>query len=137
MGRRDGSRASISEMAKPATVDAYIDTLDGHRAEIARQLRDLVMSSVPDAKESIKWAHPTYERDGPFCYIKAFPRYVNLGFWRGAALDDPSNLVRCGGEKMGHIRVATSDDIRVAALQRLVRQAAELNRELGDPSRTR
>ncbi len=124
-------------MAKATTVLAYIAALDPDRAALVTALRELVTKAVPDARESIKWAHPTYEKGGPFCYIKAFPRYVNLGFWRGAALDDPRGLIRSGGEKMGHVRIAEMGDIRRAPLRALVRHAVALNEELGDPSRTR
>jgi hypothetical protein len=92
---------------------------------------------VPDAVEVVKWAQPVYEKNGPFCYIKAFPRYVNLGFWRGASLSDPDGLVRRSGEKMGHVRIAELDDIAEQPLRRLVREAASLSARLGDPSRTR
>jgi hypothetical protein len=124
-------------MAKHATVDAYIRDLDSDRAAIVSALRSVVLAAAPEAKESIKWAHPTYEKGGPFCYIKAFPRYVNLGFWRGAALDDPAGIVRSGGEKMGHVRIETIADIRTSVLSKLVRQAVSLNAQRGDPSRTR
>jgi len=124
-------------MAKHATVDAYIRALDSDRAAIVSALRSVVLAAAPTAKESIKWAHPTYEKGGSFCYIKAFPRYVNLGFWRGAALDDPAGIVRSGGEKMGHVRIETTADIRTSVLSKLVRQAVALNAQLGDPSRTR
>lgn len=124
-------------MARHATVDAYIRALDADRAAIVSALRSVVLAAVPDAKESIKWAHPTYDKGGPFCYVKAFPRYVNLGFWRGAALDDPAGIVRSGGEKMGHVRIEAMADIKTSTLTKLVRQAAALNAQLGDPSRTR
>ena len=124
-------------MAKHASVDAYVDDLDPSCAELVRRLRAIVRHAVPDAKESIKWAHPTYEKNGPFCYIKAFPRHVNLGFWRGASLDDPDGIVVSGGDKMGHVRVTTVADVRARKFEHLVRQAAALNERLGDPSRTR
>jgi hypothetical protein len=124
-------------MSKPLTVDAYIESLDGERAEIVCSLREIVLDAVPDAQESIKWAHPTYEKKGPFCYIKAFPRYVNLGFWRGAALEDPAGVVLSGGERMGHVRIRSSQDISSRVLTRLLRQAVQLNLELGDPTRVR
>ncbi len=127
-------------MGKFASVDDYIATLDAQRAAIVRSLRALVLASVPDATEVIKWAQPVYELGGPFAYIKAYARYVNLGFWRGAALDDPAGLVQSGGEKMGHVRITSLDELddrRVRQLRPLVRQAARLNVRLGDPSRTR
>jgi hypothetical protein len=124
-------------MAKYPSVDAYIATLDEPQSTIVRALRELVQNAVPDAVEVVKWAQPVYEKNGPFCYIKAFPRYVNLGFWRGAALHDPHALVRSGGEKMGHVRITAIDEIHGTRLRPLVKEAAALNGRLGDPSRTR
>lgn len=124
-------------MGKYASVDAYIATLQDPQAAIVVALRRLVLAAVPDAVEVVKWAQPVYENNGPFCYLKAFPRYVNLGFWRGAALPDPDGLIRSGGEKMGHVRIASLDDIAERPLRQLVREAAALNVRLGDPSRTR
>jgi hypothetical protein len=124
-------------VSKYPSVEAYVASLDEPQAAIVRALRVLVRASVPDAVEVVKWAQPVYEKNGPFCYIKAFPRYVNLGFWRGASLSDPDGLVRRGGEKMGHVRITELDDVAERPLSQLVREAASLNARLGDPSRTR
>jgi hypothetical protein len=118
-------------------VDAYISALDPRLAALARALRDLVTTAVPHAAESIKWGHLTYQAEAPFCYIKAFPRHVNLGFWRGAALDDPAGIVRISGQQMGRVRVISPVDIAPEVLMDLVRQAAALNALLGTPARTR
>lgn len=124
-------------MGRYPSVDAYIATLDDTRSAIVQALRALVLAAVPDTVEVIKWAQPVYEKNGPFCYIKAFPRYVNLGFWRGASLADRDGLVRRGGEKMGHVRIGSVDEIIEPSLRRLVHEAATLNARLGDPTRTR
>jgi hypothetical protein len=124
-------------MTGPADVDAYIRRLDPELGALARQLRALVFEAVPEAEESIKWAHPTYESGGPFCYIKAFPRHVNLGFWRGATLHDAAGVVHTTGEKMGHVRIAARADIVPGVLTDLIDQAAALNARLGNPARTR
>ena len=70
-------------MAKQKTIDEYVDGLGGWRGEVVSSLRRLVLDAAPDAAESIKWAQPVYEDNGPFCYIKAFDNQVNFGFWRG------------------------------------------------------
>ncbi|KPL18422.1 MAG: hypothetical protein AMJ93_13865, partial [Anaerolineae bacterium SM23_84] len=62
-------------------------------------------------------------------------KHVNFGFWRGAQLDDPSGLLQSGGKKMGHVRIDSLEDIRPDVFKTLVRQAVELNRQHGDPSR--
>jgi hypothetical protein len=124
-------------VARYPSVDAYVASLGEPQAAIVQALRHLVLEAVPDAVEVVKWAQPVYEKNGPFCYIKAFPRYVNFGFWRGASLPDPDGLIRGGGEKMGHVRIETVAAIRRAPLRNLARVAADLNVRLGDPSRTR
>lgn len=124
-------------MARYADVDSYIAALEPGLARLAGAVRAVVLAAVPQATESIKWSHPTYESEGPFCYIKAYPRYVNLGFWRGAALTDTDGLVRTTGQKMGHVRIADSADVNRDVLADLVQQAAALNARLGNPARTR
>jgi hypothetical protein len=76
-----------------------------------------------------------FDSDGPFAYIKAFPSSVNLGFWRGAELDDPDGLLEGGGDRMRHIRLRSVDDIREEAIGAFVRQAVDLNRARGNPTR--
>jgi hypothetical protein len=124
-------------MGKYADVEAYIEAVPPELREVARGLCDVVRAAVPDAAEAIKWSMPTWSHHGPFCYVKAFARHVNLGFWRGMALDDPNGLIGTTGEKMGHVSFTGSTPIDADALAGLIRQAASLNEILGDPSRTR
>ena len=67
------------------TVDEYIAGLEGWKSDVGAELQRIVRAAAPDAKESIKWAQPVYESDGPFSYFKAFKNSVNFGFWRGVA----------------------------------------------------
>lgn len=122
-------------MAKPKTVDDYITGLGGWRAEVVSTVRDLIREAAPEAKESIKWAQPVYEDNGPFSYVKAFKDYVNFGFWRGADLRDERKILEGSGEKMRHVKLTGMEDIEEDALRDLVRQAVALNRSKGDPSK--
>jgi hypothetical protein len=54
------------------TVDDYISGLEDSKAEIVARIRKIVLQAAPKVKESIKWAQPVYESNGPFAYIKAF-----------------------------------------------------------------
>jgi hypothetical protein len=117
------------------TVDEYIRGLDGWKAEVAAQIRSIIREAAPDAKESIKWAQPVYEFNGPFCYIKAFKNSLNFGFWRGAALDDPSGLLQGEGMKMRHVKLSGVEDVDKETFAAFVKQALELNVEKGDPTK--
>jgi hypothetical protein len=90
-------------MGKYATVEEYLDSLPPELRPIADELCRLVRAAMPAATEAIKWSMPTWSHQGPFCYVKAFRRHVNLGFWRGMALDDPHGVIDTTGEKMGHV----------------------------------
>jgi len=117
------------------TVDEYIAGLGGWQADVVSRLRALILEAAPGAKESIKWAQPVYEKSGPFCHIKAFKNNVNLGFWRGARLDDPHGLLQGEGERMAHVKITGPDAVQPQAIQDLVRAAVRLNEELGDPTK--
>jgi hypothetical protein len=120
---------------KAATVDEYIGSLEGWQAQVVTEVRSLVRQAAPEAKESIKWAQPVHEENGPFCYIKAFKNSVNFGFWRGVDLSDPSGLLQGSGEKMRHVKLTGVDEIQREVLQDYVREAVALNRVKGDPTK--
>ena len=124
-------------MAKPAekTVETYIAALEPSMQEVVKAIRELVREAAPNAKESIKWAQPVYEHNGPFAYIKAFKGYVNFGFWRGVDIPDPESLLQGSGDRMRHLKIASTRDIRKPALQAMVRYAVRLNETKGDPTK--
>ena len=117
------------------TVDGYITGLEGWKGEIVSRVRQIVLGTAPDAKESIKWAQPVYESNGPFAYIKAFKSAVNFGFWRGVDIEDPEGLLQGSGDKMRHVKLTGMADIDEKALAGFVSQALELNRTKGDPTK--
>ncbi len=117
------------------TVDGYIAGLESWQAEIISQVRGIVLQAAPQAKESIKWSQPVYESGGPFAYMKAFKKAVNFGFWRGVDLDDPKGVLEGSGEKMRHVKLTSLRDIDAAQFADFVRQAVELNRLMGDPTK--
>jgi hypothetical protein len=121
-------------MAKATTVDAYIAALEPSLAGVATAVRALVREAAPDATESIKWAQPVYEQNGPFAYFRASSKHVTFGFWRGAELEDAHGRLEGTGERMRHVKLASADDVD-AGLAELVRRAVELNRTHGDPTR--
>jgi hypothetical protein len=95
----------------------------------------VIRTTAPEARETIKWAQPVYESGGPFAYIKAFGKSVNLGFWRGEEIRDPSGLLVGEGDRMRHVRLTSLAEVRPDLVADWVRQAVELNRTKGDPTK--
>ena len=118
------------------TVDNYIAQLNDDQAEIVAKVREIILEAAPDADESIKWAQPVYEINGPFAYIKAFKNSVNFGFWRGVDIQDSYDLLVGSGEKMRHVKLVNLEDINEGAFKDYVQQAIKLNLTKGDPTKS-
>lgn len=121
--------------AQRPTVDDYVAKVPPALRDVAAELRRVILAAAPDATESIKWGQPVYDAGGPFAALKAYPRWITLTFWRGAALPDPEGLLEGEGDRMRHARFATLSEVRAEAIMELVRAALAMNRELGDPTR--
>jgi hypothetical protein len=124
-------------MAERRSIDDYVDGLDGWQREATRRLVDAVRSAAPEAAASVKWAQPVFESNGPAVWIKAHPRWVSIGFWRGAELDDPEGLLEGEGDRMKHVKVREGEEIPRDAIAGYVRQALALNAEQGNPTARR
>src|SRR5262245_2336777 len=58
--------------------------------------------------------------DVPFGYVNAFESHVNVGFFNGAALEDPAGLLEGSGKRMRHVKLAPDRALNVAALTKLI-----------------
>jgi uncharacterized protein YdeI (YjbR/CyaY-like superfamily) len=95
------------------------------RAEIAAMRRVLAGFAM---KEECKWGKPTYTLDGKNIVImQGFKEYFALGFFRGALLKDPKNvLVQLGQTRAGRVMKFTSANeitARAATIKAYVREA--------------
>ena len=74
--------------------------------------------------------------DAPFGYVNAFKSHVNVGFFHGAVLEDPSGLLEGSGKRMRHVKLKPGPELNTAALRDLI-DAAYLDigvRLGGEPS---
>jgi hypothetical protein len=133
--RRSASKSARTGKAIRKTVDGYVSTLNDWRKECVGNLRKIIRKAAPGSLEMVKWAQPVYEHHGPFAWIKAHAKHVNLGFWRGVELPDPRKLLEGTGKKMRHIKLSSLKDAGKRELQEFVRLAARLNEIKGSPTR--
>jgi hypothetical protein len=115
------------------SVDDYVAQHSDWRREVLESVREAIRSAAPEARESIKWAQPVYESNGPFAYFRAFQRSVNVGFWRGAQLDDPDGRLE-GGDRMRHMTIREGEPVDRDLIRGWVTQAMELNARDGNPT---
>lgn len=117
------------------TIEAYVASLPDWRGALVAEAVEAIGAAAPEAKASIKWAQPVFESNGPFAYIKAFPRSVNVGFWRGTELTDAQEVLEGEGNRMKHLTLRRPEDLDREQLAAWVREAVQLNAEKGNPTR--
>ena len=61
--------------------------------------------------------------DAAFGYVTAFSAHVNVGFFHGAALDDPAGLLEGAGKRMRHVKLRWGEPVNAAALTDLIAAA--------------
>jgi hypothetical protein len=59
----------------------------------------------------------------PFGYVNAFTSHVNVGFFQGAGLRDPSGLLQGNGRFMRHVKLRPGAAANSVALSRLIEEA--------------
>lgn len=63
--------------------------------------------------------------NAPFAYVNAFRNHVNIGFFYGSDLLDPSGLLEGTGKRMRHIKLRPGLAIDENYLQSLIEKAYE------------
>jgi hypothetical protein len=61
--------------------------------------------------------------DVPFAYVGVFTAHVNVGFFHGATLADPSHLLQGSGRFMRHVKLKAGTATDEVALNRLIEAA--------------
>lgn len=60
---------------------------------------------------------------GEICYIKPLKDSVNLGFFHGAKLKDPKNLLQGTGKSLRHIKFKKKENIDLDGVKQLLETA--------------
>jgi hypothetical protein len=99
---------------------------------IAREWFEVMRECGSDVREIVHDDQPTAcVGDAAFGYVDAFTAHVNVGFFRGAELDDPAGLLEGTGKFMRHVKLRSGKPIDSAALKGLIEGAyADMRRRL-------
>lgn len=113
---------------------AYVAKLDGWQAKCVRQLRFVVRAGAK-LEERIKWTNLVYFSNGPVIVIRAEPKRVLFGFWRGKRLRSIEPRLKPGGKyEMATLELREDTALSLTTVRRLVKAAVALNRRIGDPT---
>lgn len=109
-----------------------MDQHPGELGALARRWFDAARACGDDVRELLHDGHPTAcVSDAAFAYVDAFRAHVDVGFFLGAELADPTGLLEGTGKFMRHVKLGPGRDIDEAALMELLRRAyADMRRRL-------
>jgi hypothetical protein len=108
----------------------YLSSYDLKVGELALALRSMILTEVPESLETLNRTYAVsmaYSFTGKwtegFCMVVVYPHHVNLGFNRGAELNDPDGFLEGTGKIMRHIKVRGPEDLKKPYLRRFIRSA--------------
>ena len=105
-------------------IQVWMREHSGELGAIARRWFEVMRSCGDDVRELLHDGHPTAcIGDAGFAYVNAFKDHVNVGFFRGAVLEDPMHLLEGTGKRMRHVKLRPGSTIDQAALMKLIQSA--------------
>jgi hypothetical protein len=114
----------------------YLDFKSREVIELFTDLRTFVLGLCPQANELLYHTHALTSvfslsdklSDG-FVMLPIYTNHVNLGFHKGALLQDQGRLLKGTGKLIRHIPVSTAEDYRNEQVETLVNAAIDFVRE--------
>ncbi len=113
-----------SAARRDPAVDAWLDSQSPELGSIARSWFGEMRRSGRDVQELMHDGCPVAcAGDVAFGYVNVFKSHVNVGFFCGADLDDPADLLEGTGKRMRHVKIRPGSDLDAIALRRLIEDA--------------
>jgi hypothetical protein len=113
-----------SAVRRDPDIEAWFSRHGDERRRMARPWFDRMRGCGADVRELLHDGHPTAcAGDAAFGYVNAFTAHVNVGFFHGAALDDPAGLLEGAGRRMRHVKLRWGQPVDAAALEGLIAAA--------------
>lgn len=111
-------------VSRDPNVDLWFAAGADELRSLARLWFDRMRACGPDVRELLHDEQPTACVGGAaFGYVDAFTVPVNVGFFHGAALEDPAGLLEGTGKRMRHVRLRRGQPVDDAALGALLAAA--------------
>ena len=102
-------------------VDAWFASPPGNLRALARHWFEVMRSCGDDVVELLHDGHPTAcVGTLAFGYVSAFKDHVNVGFFLGATLPDPTGILEGTGRFMRHVKVRPGGPLDETVLSRLI-----------------
>jgi hypothetical protein len=113
-----------SSVKRDPAIEIWMLKHSGALGTIAQRWFEVLRNCSDDVRELLHDGHPTAcVGDAAFAYVNVFTAHVNVGFFRGAEIADPSGLLEGTGKFMRHVKIRPGRDVDAEALTTLVETA--------------
>ena len=107
-----------------SAVDHWLRTRSPELGSLAQAWFDQMRKCGSDVRELMHDGCPVAcVEDVAFGYVNVFTSHVNVGFFLGADLDDPGDLLEGAGKRMRHVKLRPGVDANEMAIGRLIEDA--------------
>ena len=106
-----------TSVKRDPAIDVWMREHSGELGTTAQRWFEVMRGCGEDVRELLHDGHPTAcVGDAAFGYVNAFSAHVNVGFFRGAELSDPSGLLEGTGKRMRHVKLRPERDVAPRAV---------------------
>jgi hypothetical protein len=120
----DGLLRFSGAVKRDPAIDMWLGSQRHDLRPLAEEWFARMRQCGPDVRELVHDGCPVAcVEDVPFGYVNAFKDHVNVGFFNGAALEDPADLLEGKGKRMRHVKLRHGRELDVAALGDLIEAA--------------
>ena len=113
-----------TSVGRDPAIEAWMQARSGWFAVVTRRWFEVMRDCGNDVRELLHDGHPTAcVGDAAFGYVNAFRAHVNVGFFRGAEIDDPTAVLEGTGRFMRHVKLRPEHEVDVVTLTTLIETA--------------
>ena len=109
---------------RSSEVERWLTAQPTELHKIARRWFEEMRNAGQDVVELLHDGQPTAcVQNLAFGYVNVFRQHVNVGFFLGSSLEDPTNLLQGTGRFMRHVKLRPEEVQSEAALSQLIEAA--------------
>jgi hypothetical protein len=121
----------ISMRAPPRELIRFLRRFNPAIRELALEARELVLRVLAPSNESILDVYVLAMNYGfsermkdQVVYVGVYAKHINLGFYWGAQMDDPEDVLEGSGKQLRHIKIRSQADLGNPVIRDYLRRAA-------------
>jgi len=110
-----------------ATVDEYMSSIPTELQEVATALKPVIDAGLPETQCQMWHGQPVWMvGKKPVAMLKAYPKYITFGLFKGTSVSDASGRLEAGSSTMSAVKLKSVNEIDQPLFADWLRQALSL-----------